>query len=93
MCAPCKHKQAMAARRAMQNSPSFALSQVRTLENVDFFEFYYIGPSDEVIPSVIPNVSYGIKPYGSFMFVASKDYELHPEWWVKNEPVNNDSTN
>lgn len=93
MCAPCKHKQAMAAKKAMQSSPSFKMSQARTLENIDFLELYYVGPQNVEISSVVPNVSYGIKPYGSHMFVASQDYELHPEWWVKDEPINNSVTN
>jgi len=93
MCAPCKHKQAMAAKKAMQSSPSFKMSQARTLENIDFLQLYYIGQGSEEIPSVVPNVSYGIKPYGSHMFVASQDYVLHPEWWTENEPTNNSVTN
>ena len=93
MCAPCKHKQAMAAKKAMQSSPTFLKSQAKTLENITFLELYYVGPENVVITTVLTNVSYGTKSYGSKMFVASQDYEIHPELWEQNEPVNNINTN
>jgi len=93
MCAPCKHKQAMAAKKAMQSSPAFQKSQGRTLENIDFLHLYYIGTENEIIPSIVPNVSYGTKAYGALMFVASIDYSEHPELWAENEPTYNVSSN
>lgn len=93
MCAPCKHKQAMAAKKAMQSSPTFLKSQARTLENIDFLKLYYIGPEGVIIPSIVPNVSYGTKTYGSFMFVANVDFVEHPEWWSENEPTDNVTSN
>ena len=93
MCAPCKHKQAMAAKKAMQSSPSFVVSQARTLENVEFLQLYYIGPEDVVITSQVPNVSYGTKSYGSHMYVATVDFNANPELWTENEPTNNNNTN
>ena len=89
MCAPCKHKQAMAARRAMQSSPVYQKNQAKTLENITFLQLYYIGAENQIIPSVVPNVSYGIKPYGAYMYVASLDYLEHPELWTENEPTHN----
>lgn len=93
MCAPCKHKQALAARQALRNNTALPNRQVRTLDKVEFLQLYYIGPSDVEIPTSLQNVAYGTKPYGSLMFVARQDYEAHPELWTENEPTNNNITN
>jgi len=93
MCAPCKHKQAMAAKRAMQNSPTFQKIQAKTVQNVGFVELYYVGPENTTVPSIISNVSYGFKSYGEKMFVATLDYNEHPELWAENEPTNNINSN
>lgn len=88
MCAPCKHKQQQAVRQlAMQKfATGSSINKIRTLENTEFLSLYYIGESNVDIPTLIPNVSYGFKEYGAFMYVAKDDYELHPELWSESLP-------
>lgn len=88
MCAPCKHKQQQAARQlAMQKSLGPTQTRnVRLLENITFLSLYYVGPTDVEIPTLVPNVAYGTKEYGAFMYVAKQDFDAHPELWTESDP-------
>lgn len=81
MCAPCKQKKlALQARNLAAQASRVSTSY---LEGVEFLHLYYIGNVEGDIPSIVPKVSYGKKPYGAFMYVARQDYEAHPDWWTE----------
>lgn len=90
MCSSCtKNRAALIAQRnqAKRNSGM----SVNTLENIVFHELYYVGQTETEIPSVIPNVSYGIRAFGTLMYVADADYQLHNDWWADENPINSDN--
>jgi len=86
MCASCSKNKRTFINQRNNIQRSSNNSNTRTLENTNFLELYYIRNSTEEIPSVIPNVSYGIKEYGTLMYVAEEDYNLHPDWWSSGNP-------
>ena len=46
----------------------------------NFIEKMYIGP-DQIVPSVLENLTYGMHISGDIMLIAQADATVHPEWW------------
>lgn len=73
-CSKCGAKKAKGQAQVVSNMQS---SQPITQ---NFVQKIYIGP-DQIVPSVISNMTYGMHSYGDEMLIAQADASAHPEWW------------